>query len=801
MKYILLLFISTCLVFSQEYLENTNQQYDNKPTELSLTKKEKEFIKNNPKIVFGTNAGWAPYVIKNADGSISGYDKEVLSLINNITGLNIELKLGNWDEIKEEAKEKKIDGISTSIYASYHEKYFNFTKPYITLQKILFTNTNDDNSYNSLDDFKGKVFAVHSANALDKDIANKIKNIKIIEFDTVQEVINAISTRKADVMLGNAGLMYKLVKLGNPYLKPSLFLNDNPTKLLFSIRKDMPELTSLINKSLDYIGEQKLLKLKQKWFSFSVKEKTEKINLTQDEFIYLKNKSFITMCVHPNWDPYKHIDKNGKQIGLVSSFISLIEKKLKKEIKPISTNSWKQSLEFVQNGKCEMIPFLNQTPQRDKYLNFTTSLYEEPEVIIARNDIDYINGLNDLNGKTIAIVKGYRTDKIITEHYPDIKIKYIKNYDEGISLVSKGKIDAVINSLFSSILLMRKSYHLDIKIAGKTKFLNIYKMGVIKNDKTLLSILTKTVDDISQKEKDAILSSWLAVKFEEKPNYDLIVQILIFSSIVLLLLLYRQYVIKKINKNLEKKVKEQVSQIIEKDTMIFQQNKLASMGEMLENIAHQWRQPLAQVNAAVMTIDDIAYGSGCLNEQMKKELNDIENATKYMSNTIDDFRKFISSSKNDDVFYVKDAIDQCLGIIAKPLERNSIELKIDIDKSLKVQGSNSEFLQVLMIVFNNAKDAIISNKIKNAQIQIKGYTAKDKIILSILDNGGGIQNDIIDKIFDPYFTTKHKSKGTGLGLYISKMIIEGKLNGKLSIKNIEEGACVFIEFDEYKGKN
>ncbi len=224
------------------------------------------------------------------------------------------------------------------------------------------------------------------------------------------------------------------------------------------------------------------------------------------------------------------------------------------------------------------------------------------------------------------------------------------------------------------------------------------------------------------------------------------------------------------------------------------------MGEMIGNIAHQWRQPLSQVNAAVMTIDDIAYDNGCLNEQMKKELNDIENATKYMSDTIDDFRKFISSNKNDDIFYVKDAIDQCLGIIAKPLERNSIELKIDIDKSLKIQGSSSEFLQVLMIVFNNAKDAIISNKIKNAQIQIKGYTAKDKIILSILDNGGGIQNDIIDKIFDPYFTTKHKSKGTGLGLYISKMIIDGKLNGKLSIKNIEEGACVFIEFDKYKGK-
>ena len=180
---------------------------------------------------------------------------------------------------------------------------------------------------------------------------------------------------------------------------------------------------------------------------------------------------------------------------------------------------------------------------------------------------------------------------------------------------------------------------------------------------------------------------------------------------------------------------------------------------------------------------------------MKKLMIYIENfiaenmkTIQFMSSTVDDFRKFTNNSKNKIIFDVKIAIENIISMFLIQLKKNKIEIKVYGD-SFKVNSFESEFQQVILNLVNNAKDAIIENKVKNGKINIE----LKKNNISIMDNGGGIDENIIDKIFRPYFTTKGKEKGTGIGLYISKMIIENIMDGQINILNKDNGCCFNIK--------
>ncbi|MDD2790605.1 MAG: sensor histidine kinase [Sulfurimonas sp.] len=247
-----------------------------------------------------------------------------------------------------------------------------------------------------------------------------------------------------------------------------------------------------------------------------------------------------------------------------------------------------------------------------------------------------------------------------------------------------------------------------------------------------------------------------------------------------------------INEALEVKIEQELKLSQEKDKAMFAQRKMASMGEMIENIAHQWRQPLSEVNACVLAIDTIVYQQYKSDDAIEKELKNIENLTKYMSDTIDHFKNFFDNNKTKKYFKLEDLLNSSLLLLQNEFNKNSIEVIKDIRTNIQYKGYMDELQQVLLILFNNARDVFLARNIQNPTLVITISTTAKDILISIWDNGKGIDEDIIDKIFDPYFSTKHKAKGTGLGLYMSKVIIEDSMRGKISVKNSKVGACFSI---------
>jgi len=246
--------------------------------------------------------------------------------------------------------------------------------------------------------------------------------------------------------------------------------------------------------------------------------------------------------------------------------------------------------------------------------------------------------------------------------------------------------------------------------------------------------------------------------------------------------------LEKLNKNLEKKVQEEVEKNREKEQLLVQKSKFIALGEMISNIAHQWRQPLSELSSILMYIK-FKHGINALdNKTMQTKSDEADKVLDYMSHTIDDFRNFFMPKKEKEEFYIYKAIDSVMTIVSSSLLNDKIKVIINLDKNTKLTTYLNEYEQVILNIINNAKDVLIEKKIENPQIKITAYDESKYVVLFIEDNAGGITVEPKGKIFEPYFTTKDGSKGTGIGLYMSKIIIDKNMKGKLRVRNTKNGA-------------
>ncbi len=247
--------------------------------------------------------------------------------------------------------------------------------------------------------------------------------------------------------------------------------------------------------------------------------------------------------------------------------------------------------------------------------------------------------------------------------------------------------------------------------------------------------------------------------------------------------------LRELNESLERRVEEAVSANLEQERMLIQQSRLAAMGEMIGNIAHQWRQPINALNLLLTNIKE-AHDHGELNEQELARLAEKgDRLIQKMSHTIDDFRNFFRPNKEKERFLLAHAIEATLSIVSASLEHGGIAVEVVGDRTLAAWGYPNEFSQVLLNLINNAREAIQARGGEGGRIVIRLGVEGDGLTITVRDNGGGVPGEVLPRVFEPYFTTKER--GTGIGLYMSRMIVE-HMGGTLSLRNVEGGAEAVI---------
>ena len=253
--------------------------------------------------------------------------------------------------------------------------------------------------------------------------------------------------------------------------------------------------------------------------------------------------------------------------------------------------------------------------------------------------------------------------------------------------------------------------------------------------------------------------------------------------------------IKELNDSLEDKIQKAIADTKKQELLLQQHARLAQMGEMISMIAHQWRQPISAINNILNDLEleiDLDELESIPSEEIYRYSKNIKEFTAHLSKTIDDFRNFYNPNKQAINGFIKEPINNALNIIEKSLLSDKIEIIKDFETEHEVYMFDSELTQVILNVFKNAQDNFKEKNIDKPKLGIKTITTDDSCIVEICDNGGGIPDNILPKIFDPYFSTKSEKNGTGLGLYMSKTIIEKHHKGKFNAENRDNGVCFTI---------
>lgn len=268
---------------------------------------------------------------------------------------------------------------------------------------------------------------------------------------------------------------------------------------------------------------------------------------------------------------------------------------------------------------------------------------------------------------------------------------------------------------------------------------------------------------------------------EELATFNRIFYFILFASVLFILMTF--FVVHHYEKERH-----------EEHEMYIQQARMASMGEMIGNVAHQWRQPLNALGLILQKMG-LMHTRGKLDStMMKKSVNKSMELIQGMSDTIDDFRDFFSPRKSKEHFLVHDAVDKAYSIVEPIFISSSVQYRLESDNTeVRIYGYKNELSQVIVNFMNNAYDALMEKGVDSPKVTINIKTSDDHIYIELSDNAGGVPDDVLPKIFNPYFSTKSERNGTGLGLYMSKMIVEEHMHGKLYVVNTSEGACFTIK--------
>lgn len=277
------------------------------------------------------------------------------------------------------------------------------------------------------------------------------------------------------------------------------------------------------------------------------------IDFSAQEQAYIAQAGTIRMCVDPDWMPFERISDEGRHEGIAADLIQLVAQRVGLRIELHPVRNWQESLEASQAGVCQIMSFLNRTPQRDRWLIFTSPIFFDPNVVIAREEHGYVVDLQELSGETVALPRGTMVEELIRREYPNLGVVLTGSEQEAVRLVSERKADLTIRSLMVAAHAIRKEGLFNLKIAGHVpEFTNHLRIGVIRSEPVLRDILDKGVNTLTQQEREAISNRHVAIQVQQGLDYRLVWKILAGSALILLVSLFWIRKLRVLNHKLER---------------------------------------------------------------------------------------------------------------------------------------------------------------------------------------------------------------------------------------------------------
>ncbi len=504
--------------------------------DISFTDAEKKFIAEHSIIKAQNNIEFMPFnFYKN--GVPQGYTVDYLKTLARKIGIHIEfVPVTSCSDSLEMLKLRRIDIIGNVVALQQRKNYALFTKPIFKYSPSIIVR--NDSQIHGMTDLRGKKIAVVAGYWGDDILHEYYPEVTVVKVLKPLDALKKVAYGDVEAVIGNATVFLSVAlehNIGNLMVSGEVsFPNMEKYYDCIAVRRDWPILLSILNKAISAVSYREELELKKRWIDQH--DAGTALEFTDEEFEYLMHKGRIRMSVDPDFLPYEGIDRKGHYQGIGAEFVQEFQKLLPVPIELILTKSWRETIENAKTGRCDILPLLNMTPKREEFLNFTEPYLTDAIVIIARKNEFYLDGISSLNGKTVSIANGYYISEVIDKDYPDINLLNTVHESEAFKLVSEGKSFATVTSVLTASRIIQYFGLSNLKIAGQTSLRDNFRVGVVKNDPVLLSIMQKVVANIDQKQRNKILRHWYTVGFEHKTDYRIVWQIAGIGFVLVILL-------------------------------------------------------------------------------------------------------------------------------------------------------------------------------------------------------------------------------------------------------------------------
>jgi len=498
------------------------------------------------------------------------------------------------------------------------------------------------------------------------------------------------------------------------------------------------------------------------------------LELSDEQKQYLKEKKTITFCVDPDWEPFEIINSEGKHEGIGADIIRLIGQRVGVKIELVKTKTWDETLEFSKAKKCDILSFLNETPQRNEWLTFTKPIFSDPNVLVGRIDSKYIEDISK-EKLSIALPRGTAMSERFAKDFPNLTIIPTQTEGEAFRLVEDRKADITLRSLIVTAYTIKKEGLFNLKIIGEPKgYENNLAIGVLQDRAIIRDILNLGIATLTKKDIDAIVNNHVTIVVEKVTIIDIAVWIFGVVLIILVVIFLWNHILRK-------KVAHEVAKNLQQKEQLIQKQKQAEMGNIIANISHQWRDALSNISSYNLeTLVKLDFDYEITKEEQQKNAKNIEKSIDFMSDTMKRFLEFYKQSDTITAFDGKSLLEETMMIIDMKLKLHKMEVTIKEDVPFDLVGIKNEWMNVWLNLIINSMNAAIKKEIKNPKIEV--VFSSDKVIFR--DNCGGIDASMLQKI--------ERGENSGLGIAMSKEILK-KYNFSLLIENIENGVEFRVE--------
>ncbi|MGL1934300.1 MAG: transporter substrate-binding domain-containing protein [Fibrobacterales bacterium] len=567
------LIIILVATFTLGYSETEHWNNEN-GNSLNLTQLELQWIKNHKEIVLGVSPRFEPLAIQNGDQLPTGIVPEIFSQIEKLANVSISVKFNEWPEAVRQATNGETDGL---IGCSDAMTRATDLKPTISLRNIypvIYAKKNTPFKIGDFNDLKNlRVTIPRSHKMLNEILKPHEASIKIEKVNTTFDALTLVSEGKADAAVGVSTDDYIINKYGIPGVEIVHFDFKNEYDVMSCIRSDWPELVSIINKSINYIGKLEVDRIFSKWIG---EYNQKNIKLADDEKKWLSEHPVITVGSALNRAPIEWMDSKGTHHGISIDYLKAIEKMLPVSFKILKEPSFDSLIIKAFTGELDLFTNVSFTKKREPFFSFSNPYLSFPVMIYSRSDVPYISDVSLLKGKKVAAIKGYAVEEWLKRDYPNIEIVSCSSTRKALMLLINNKVDAFLGNIYSTGYVIGKEGLTNIKVAGETEYTYDGRMAVPKRNLKLLSIIQKALDAMPEYQKVTIRKQWSPISYIY--DHSLLWKVLFIVGVIVLLFVWS-------NIKLRKVISKRSKQILASDVHLRQLFENSSVGFMRTELA------------------------------------------------------------------------------------------------------------------------------------------------------------------------------------------------------------------------